>query len=183
MPPIFPARCLLSLGASDISQTAVVSGAPNLFDLRQMPRGAKPKVYPSKLVRAVARLYAKGHTQAEVAKAISLTQKIVWRLMRRHGLRARVAAKRSQKGPLNSSWKSTRASYSAYHLRVIAARGQPSKCEHCGTQKATRFEWANMTGNYADVNDYKRLCASCHHKFDGTVRNLGAYAQRKGVRP
>lgn len=148
-----------------------------------MPRGAKPKVYPTEMVERVRTLYASGMTQDEVAAALGVSQKVVWKLMLRHGIAARVAAKRDQRGPRNSSWKGDAVGYSALHLRVIAERGQPSKCEDCGATTAKRFEWANLTGHYEDVRDYKRLCCSCHHKMDGHVRNLGAHAMRKEVRP
>lgn len=148
-----------------------------------MPRGALPKQYPDALVARVRELYLSGNSQAEVARACDVTQKVVWNLMRRHGLVARVAAKRNQHGEQNSSWRGHEATYAALHLRVEAARGKPSRCENCGTTSAKRFEWANLTGCYSDVNDYRRLCCSCHHKMDGHVRNLGAHAKRKEVRP
>jgi hypothetical protein len=63
--------------------------------------------------------------------------------------------------------------YQAYHYRVIAERGRPSLCEICGTTDGNaHFEWANLTGNYADASDYKRLCKSCHNRLDGVVKNL-----------
>jgi hypothetical protein len=141
-----------------------------------MPRGAKPKQYPPELVARVRDAYSAGMTQGEVAAHVGVTQKVVWKLMLRHGIKARVAAKRDQRGPKNHAWKGERAGYSAMHLRVIAERGQPALCEDCGVTEAPRFEWANLTGNYGDVSDYKRLCCSCHHKLDHHVENLGLYA-------
>lgn len=138
-----------------------------------MPRGAKLKRYDPDLIQRVADLYAAGSTQGEVAVAVGVTQKVVWNLMRRNGIAARVAAKRDQSGPKNHAWKGAKAGYAAAHLRVAVARGTPSLCEHCGTTDAARFEWANLTGNYTDPDDYIRLCVSCHHRMDGTVRNLG----------
>jgi NADH pyrophosphatase NudC (nudix superfamily) len=45
--------------------------------------------------------------------------------------------------------------------------GQLSKCSQCGTEdKNKRYEWANLNGNYHDVNDYARMCSDCHHKYD-----------------
>ena len=128
-------------------------------------------------------LYAANHSQAEVASMCGVSQKVVWRLMGSAGIERRRAAKRYQLGHLNSSWKGDAAGYDAFHARVIEQRGQPSQCEDCGTTTAKRYEWASLTRNYADVNDYKRLCVSCHHRMDGTARNLGAHAQRKAVSP
>lgn len=148
-----------------------------------MARGSKPKIYPAKIVARVAELYANGHTQAEIAAAVGETQKVIWRLMLRSGIPARVAAKRNQRGPANSSWRGGDARYAALHLRVAEARGKPRRCEDCGTTVAKRYEWANLTGKYDDTMDYKRLCASCHKIFDGIVRNLGAHSRRRIVLP
>jgi hypothetical protein len=71
-------------------------------------------------------------------------------------------------GSGNSRWKGDKAGYTAFHNRVRKTRGKASRCEmtNCpGTSK--RFEWANLTGNYHDVNDYKQMYKSCHLRFDG----------------
>ena len=143
-----------------------------------MPSGAKPKKYPARMVAEVKHLYAKNMTQGEIAAKTGTTQKVVWRLMRRHGIDARVAAKRDQGGSKNHAWKGAAAGYAALHLRVQSLRGRPRKCEVCGSTSRRRvYDWANLTGAYDDPFDYKRMCRSCHAKHDGTVRNL------KGGRP
>jgi adenylosuccinate lyase len=146
-----------------------------------MTRGAKPKVYDSELVENVRQLYSAGHTQDEVGALLGISQKVIWKLMLRHQITARIAAKRNQYGARNTMWKGDTATYAAFHLRVQQQRGTPSVCGQCGTTKSPRFEWASLTKNYADVQDYVRLCCSCHHRFDGTVRNLGSFAKRKEV--
>ncbi len=148
-----------------------------------MPRGAKPKQYPIGLVADVQRLYAKGMSQTEVALSLGISQKVVWRLMRRHGIPRRPQVKRDQRGSRNSSWRGSSAGYAAMHYRVAVIRGKPSICEHCGTRQAKRFEWANVNGHYDDPMDYKRLCASCHKRYDGIVVNLGKYARSKEATP
>ncbi len=126
-----------------------------------MPSGAKPKVYDPVLIERVRAFYEAGHTQAEVAALTGLTTKVVFNVMRRGGIVA----------PANSYWKGDGATYEALHKRVEQARGRPSKCEQCGTERpAANYDWANLTGNYADVNDYKRMCRSCHRKFDNQRR-------------
>ena len=137
-----------------------------------MPRGAKPKVYPSDVVSAVRSMYADGKTQTEIAASLNLTQKVIWRLMMRHGIKARVAAKRDQLGSNNHAWKGDSAAYAALHPRVASVRGKPSICEWCKTSTAKVFDWANLTGNYADVNDYVRLCRSCHARMDNSAKNF-----------
>jgi hypothetical protein len=138
-----------------------------------MPRGGKPKVYPPNMVERVKQLYGTGYTQTEIAMILGTTQKVIWNLMRRHGIRARIAVKRDQRGSKNSSWKGKQAGYQAKHLRVSVARGKPKKCERCGTTDENKtYDWACINGNYDDVASYTRLCRSCHWKNDGTIRNI-----------
>lgn len=77
-----------------------------------------------------------------------------------------------QKGELNHQWKGCSASYRALHYRVITHRGSPQLCEECGTQDAARFDWANVSGDYHRIEDYVRLCRSCHCRRDGVIRNI-----------
>ena len=53
-----------------------------------------------------------------------------------------------------------------HHFSVRGVGGKPSKCSACETEKASRYEWANLTGEYTNPYDYIRLCKSCHIKFD-----------------
>lgn len=53
----------------------------------------------------VKAMYEDGHTQGEIAEALGVSQKVVWRFMKNHGIKARVAAKREQRGDSNSYWK------------------------------------------------------------------------------
>lgn len=145
-----------------------------------MPRGSRPKVYPEELVSRVRVLYEGGATQHEIAAELGITQKVVWRLMRRHGITARVAAKRDQRGEKNHMWKGDEAGYKAFHYRMTTLRGQPKKCEECGTDDPSLgYEWASISGRFSDPNDYRRLCRSCHKRYDGIYRNLGQYAVRR----
>ncbi len=138
-----------------------------------MPRGSKPKVYDEALVEQVAAHYADGRTQAEIAVMTGLTQKVIWRLMVRHGITARVAAKRDQRGERNAIWGYSGVTYAAYHKRVEAARGTPKQCSECGAYGAgRRYDWACLTGRYDRIDDYKRLCRSCHWKLDGKINNI-----------
>lgn len=114
-------------------------------------------------------LYADGRTQAECAADLGVTITVVQNAMKRLGIKARKAAKRNQVGSANSSWMGDAATYAALHKRVEIKRGKPCTCDHC-TKASGRFEWANVSGNYADVNDYIRLCISCHRKFDAKRR-------------
>lgn len=143
-----------------------------------MPKGVyphthiKPKVYPTAMVEQVRELYYnRGMTQDEIGEVLGVTQRVVWRLMRNHQMPTREQVKRDQRGPANTTWKGDQAGYQALHVRVAVARGKPKRCERCGTtDPRKRYEWANLTGQYDDVNDYERMCVSCHRAFDAARR-------------
>jgi hypothetical protein len=137
-----------------------------------MPSGAKPKQYDPALVAEVARLYENGLTQQEVAASVGLSQKVVWNIMRRHFIAARVAAKRDQSGERNASWKGDEASYAAFHRRLYALHGKPSECSQCGTTEASHYDYASLSGQYHDLSDYAPMCRSCHAKYDDKVLNI-----------
>jgi predicted transcriptional regulator len=156
---------------------AAVLQSPREAWLAQRRAGARG--IPPEMANRVAEMYARGMTQSEIGQELGVTQKAVWGFMKRHGIGARVAVKRNQIGERNSTWKGSAVTYKAAHNRVYAARGRPQYCEHCQTTEANRrYEWANLTGKHHDPADYARLCRSCHCKFDGLIRNLGAYAGR-----
>ncbi len=115
----------------------------------------------------------KGMSQTEIALEFGTTQKVVWKAMGKFGIPRRVAAKRDQTGERNSSWKGSRASYTAFHNRMASLKGKPKKCEVCGTTDESKsYDWANLTGRYDDPNDYKRMCRSCHWKHDKKILNI-----------
>lgn len=117
--------------------------------------------------------YQAGKTQEEIADQFNTTQKVVWLAMKKWNIKARVAAKRDQRGDKNASWKGDQAKYGACHTRVEVVRGKPQKCEECGTTDPNKhYDWASLTKNYHDVNDYKRLCRSCHAKLDNSIKNI-----------
>lgn len=114
-------------------------------------------------------LYEGGMTKAEVAAALNVTPKVIHNAMKRHGIKVRKAIKRNQRGENNSSWRGSDATYSAMHHRVEVYRGKPSLCEKCGCTEG-RFEWANLSGDYSNVQDYSRLCVPCHRQHDSNLR-------------
>lgn len=70
-------------------------------------------------------------------------------------------------GSKHRSWKGDKAEYTSIHSWVSRWKGRPKKCEKCGTTDKKRYEWANISGEYKrDLNDYIRLCKSCHTKLD-----------------
>lgn len=130
--------------------------------------GRKPRQYSPEIVAQVRDMYEAGHTVAEIQA--EMTGVKVQTVMARHGIDARKPAKRNQRGPSNHMWAGDDAGYKALHLRVYAKRGAPQSCTRCGTDAASRYEWANLTGNYQDVNDYQRMCVACHRQFDAARR-------------
>jgi len=149
-----------------------------------MPKGVyphthmRPKVYPAELVDRVRALYLSGLTQAEVGAQLGLSQKVIYSVMRRHDIPRRTAAKRDQWGANNVRWKDDEAGYQAFHLRVERRYGQPMECSTCGTTDPSKsYDWANLTGDYPNPDDYARMCRSCHRQYDNSRRGVIANAR------
>ena len=126
--------------------------------------GKKPREYPTEIVELITSWYRSGMTVAEI-RAKAPRGYRVQTILERYILNRRPSIKRDQYGENNSSWKGEDASYSALHFRVEAARGKPSECSLCDAVSG-RFEWANLTGEYTNVNDYARMCVVCHRRYD-----------------
>ncbi len=128
-------------------------------------------------------LYECGLTQVECAAALGVGRKVIANAMRRLKIVPRKAAKRDQWGEKNHLWKGDAASKGPLHRRLYRVFGQPQKCDVCGTcapQKS--FDWANLTGDYANPQDYKRMCRSCHWRYDEKHRNFKGAKGGKGKR-
>ena len=73
-------------------------------------------------------------------------------------------------------WKGDDAGLIAKHRWVQRQKGKPSLCEMCGTTTAKRFDWANKDHKYSrNLEDYMRLCASCHRKYDIKNNHIGNF--------
>lgn len=68
----------------------------------------------------------------------------------------------------NPNWKGNNATnLTTFHKRVEEEFGKPCFCAICETtDKEKTYDWACLTGKYEEINDYKRLCRSCHKKYD-----------------
>ena len=130
--------------------------------------GGKPREYPEDIVNMICGWYTEGMTVAEI-RAIAPKGYKVQTILQRYLPQRRAAAKRNQAGENNHMWKGDGASYGALHMRVEAAKGKPKLCSQCGATEG-RFEWANLTGNYTDIEDYARMCVYCHRAFDAGRR-------------
>jgi len=123
-------------------------------------------------INRVVELYESGLTQTEVAKELGTTQRVIWQRLKNIKYKCRIAKKRNQVGKNNSSWKGDCAGYKALHCRIYKIKGKPSLCEICGSKNAKRYEWASISRDYSNPNDYIRLCKRCHSKKDDVIKNL-----------
>jgi len=117
-------------------------------------------------------------SQKEIAEVYGTTQKVVFSWFRKLGIKSRIPYKRNQERQNNSSWKGNDATYAALHYRVISAKGRPKKCEICGTTDESKlYDWA-CVGDYKNIDDYKRMCRSCHWKYDKVGNNFPNHLEK-----
>jgi len=115
-----------------------------------------------------------GHRHSEESK--KKMSKLAWKRIKKgkqkiwlKGHKVSEEVRKKLSGINNYLWKGEKASYFSKHIWVNHWKGSPKICEICGTTTAKRYEWANISGEYKrDLNDYIRLCASCHRNFDMT---------------
>lgn len=118
-------------------------------------------------------LYESGMTQDECAEKLGVSRKVISNAMKRLGIKSRKAARRDQFGEKNHMWKGSDANLVCKHKRLYRAFGQPEKCDVCGTEeKSKSYDWANLTGDYDNPSDFKRMCRSCHWKYDKKILNI-----------
>lgn len=123
---------------------------------------------------AICAAYKAGATVQEIADAQGVSRKAISNLLDRNGVPRRKAAKRNQWGAANHMWRGNEATLSKMHRRLDRRFGTPQKCDVCGTTDPDRtYDWANLTGHYGDLADYKRMCRSCHWRYDEKHRNFG----------
>lgn len=69
-------------------------------------------------------------------------------------------------------WKGDKVGYAGIHDWMTKHFGQPAECEVCGLEDSTRkYHWANLTNYLRDRKDWKRMCVSCHRKYDYSRQN------------
>ena len=53
------------------------------------------------------------------------------------------------------------------HQRLYRVRGKAESCVWgCSS---SRYEWANLTGNYDNADDFAPMCKQCHARYDAAV--------------
>jgi len=122
-------------------------------------------------------------TQTEIAEIFGCNWKTVAKRMRYLGIPSLPPKHRWFHGSHNPRWSGSEATYSGFHQRISNTKGRPKKCEICGLDdEARRYEWANMTGDYNNPDDYKRMCIPCQRKHDGNeVFRFSPWTKIKGV--
>lgn len=133
----------------------------------------KAKLRKARLLQPDPRL-GKKHT-VKVKKVLSDKVKRLWKnpVYREHMSKIHLG-QFQPKGEKSPYWKGEIADYETYHRRVKNVRGVPRLCELCGTTTAKFFDWANLTGNYYDIYDFKRMCRACHLNFDRQRRKTAS---------
>lgn len=130
----------------------------------------------------IGRMYRSGMTQREIADTLGVSHATVYCHMKQYGIKARPTKVRDRWGDKHPQWKGPDASLRALHRRVERRRGKPQRCEGCGTtDPSLTYDWANQTGQYDVVEDYQRLCRSCHRKNDDAVCNLRGQNKQDSV--
>lgn len=78
---------------------------------------------------------------------------------------------------LHPRWKGDEVGYYGTHDWITKHYGQPIGCDECGLNDSSRkYHWANLSHEYKrDRSDFKRMCVSCHRKYDY------AYTRRKNA--
>jgi len=122
--------------------------------------------------------YGDFRSQKEIGEVYGVSQKVVFSWFRKLEIKSRIPYKRNQEGENNSSWKGDDVTYSAFHYRVISLKGRPKKCEVCGVEDENKtYDWACI-GDYKNINDYKRMCRSCHWKHDKIANNFPNHSEK-----
>lgn len=115
-------------------------------------------------VRYVFALYQLGHTQKEIANEFGVIEPTVQAILKRRNWKSVPIEPELMVFPE----KTLSQEYHAGHKRVSTLKGQPQHCEKCGTtDPSKRYEWASISGDYGNSEDYMRLCLMCHKEFDG----------------
>ena len=64
----------------------------------------------------------------------------------------------------------------AIHRRIETLYGKPKYCEICKRSDKKKYEWANKDHKYSmNIEDWMRLCTSCHRKYDIKHNNYSGF--------
>lgn len=77
------------------------------------------------------------------------------------------------RGTDSPTWKDNKVSYRRLHKWVEFSLGKPNTCECChkSFENNHYIHWANKSHEYKrSLDDWMRLCAKCHTKYDLAYR-------------
>lgn len=135
----------------------------------------------------VVRMYESGMTQVEIGSELGVSQKVVWRFMKNHGIEARTSAKRNQYGANNSFWKGGTVVDDAGYV-LVKQDGHPRAKKHGGYVREHILVMESIIGRHLEPDEV------VHHingiKNDNRPENLmvmtkaehTAHHHRKGER-
>lgn len=84
---------------------------------------------------------------------------------------AQIGVHKGLRNELNPMWKGDHATYEAVHAWVKVRLGKATYCTNNLSHTASRYEWANISGEYKrDINDWHSFCSKCN-KNDGIKRH------------
>lgn len=76
----------------------------------------------------VKNMYDNGASQQEIATALNVSQKVIWRHMKNNGIKSRTTAKRNQCGDNNSYWKGGRIVKDGYVMIKYPTHPRAKQC-------------------------------------------------------
>lgn len=89
----------------------------------------------------------------------------------KHSKDTRLKISLANTGSFSSQWKGDKANYQALHTWIRTHHGKADCCENPQCEgKSRQYQWALRPGRkYSrQVEDYIKLCRSCHQKMDYT---------------
>ncbi len=133
-------------------------------------------------LRAMKRLYISGLSMKAVGEQLGLSSQAVCNRLHALGVPTRKCGTTGHHWAAeHHNWKGDSASYNAFHSRLNRMLGKSQCCGVCGSQDdpKTIYEWANLTGRYYDLLDYKRMCRKCHRAYDKSQRVIRKSTRRQ----
>lgn len=86
------------------------------------------------------------------------------------------------RGENHYRWIKGDVNYKTLHSQIGVLHGRISKCEMCGTENAKKYDWASKGHTYTrNIEDWVRVCVSCHRRLDGKVRAIQKLDNNKNV--
>jgi len=148
-----------------------------------LKKGNKPpsrkgiSISPSEEVRKKISITLTGHAVSLETRYKQRLAKLGKPISEEHRKNISIANKRDGiKPPIyygenHPNWVGDKVGYGGLHSWIRKYLGTADTCEHCGRSglKGRQIDWANKSQKYLrDLNDWLRLCKSCHRKYDLT---------------